>query len=195
MVIPTLKKKTKHFETLYEWLFNKPPLSAPLRNPTADQARRGHLAGSGNHLAALPARDPRVQHPQLGLQGLPDLLLLDLVGARGRGLLPGPRAVELEPDPVSRRGARGGVEGLDVLVGRVGCAEQHAVRLHAPHVPRLEVAERDDEPVAHLVDRDELDEAGDDGAGLRVAEVHGLDVEPVGCLRTVGSFWERDKVC
>ena len=55
--------------------------------------------------------------------------------------------------------------------------------------------ERDDEPVAHLVDRDELDEAGDDGAGLRVAEVHGLDVEPVGCSRKVGSFWERDKVC
>ena len=65
----------------------------------------------------------------------------------GRGLLPGPRAVELEPDPVARRGARGRVERLDVLVGRVGCAEQHAVRLHAPHVPRLEVAERDDEPV------------------------------------------------
>ena len=79
---------------------------------------------------------------------------------------------------------------------RVRRAQQHAVGLDPPHVPRLEVAEGDDEAVTHLVDRDVLDEPGDDGAGLRLAEVDGLDVE-ADVLVLVGRvfvvIFERDK--
>lgn len=108
---------------------------------------------------------------------LPDLLLLDLVGARRIGGLPWPRAVDVEPDPVPWDRTSGGVERLDVLVRRVRRAQQHAVRLDAAHVARLEVAQRNDEAVSHGFDGDVFHEPGDDGAGLRIAQVDGLDVE------------------
>jgi len=112
-------------------------------------------------------------------------------------LLPGSRPFELEPDPVPRDGPGGRVQRLDVLVGRVGGAEQHAIRLDPPHVPGFQVAEGDDEAVLHLLDGHELDESRDDGAGLGLAQVDGLDVEAVWCWGLVaedGVEVERDKV-
>ena len=80
--------------------------------------------------------------------------------------------------PISGLAAFRGKKGLHSLLGFIlGRAENHPARLNALQFTGLEVAKDDDHSVLHLFDRDEVDEARDDGASCSLAEVDFLDVE------------------
>ena len=62
----------------------------------------------------------------------------------------------------------------------LGSAENHSARLHSFQLARLQVAQDDHETIAHLLDRDIIDETGNDGLGSGLAEVDFLDIERFG---------------
>merc|ERR1719394_1402029 len=68
----------------------------------------------------------------------------------------------------------------------VMCASTHHHRFahDAPHLAWFEVAEEDRHPVLHLRLRDELDQAGYDGARLLLPDVNLLHIERV-CIRVL----------
>ena len=83
--------------------------------------------------------------------------------------------------PVTRFTSFGCQKRLNFLFRFVSrSAENHSSGFNSLQFARLQVAQDDHETIAHLLDRDIIDETGNDGPGSGLAEVDFLDIERFG---------------